>query len=255
MSSPSFGDAQFNEDGVNIRNTSIRVPLILVIDRSGSMAVSGDIHSVNDAMTRVETFFQDPNTDEKVRVAVEVAIVSFGGNVLTHDLGVGGTATTSADSRAFVEARQFRAPVFVAEGLTPMGDAMRTAMRIADDRSRAIGAMGYPRKRPIIWLMSDGEATDNDWRTAASEAIDWQKKGKGFVRVLASGDEAQMQSTRNALREFTTVDSQVPKLKDANFSGLIEFVTRMVSEQAIEANGGPAAPSANTEVMNYLDFS
>jgi uncharacterized protein YegL len=115
--------------------------------------------------------------------------------------------------------------------------------------------MGYPRKRPIIWLMSDGEATDNDWRAAASEAIDWQKKGKGFVRVLASGDEAQMQSTRNALREFTTVDSQVPKLKDANFSGLIEFVTRMVSEQAIEANGGPAAPSANTEVMNYLDFS
>ena len=255
MDGPSFGDAQFNEDGVNIRNNSMRVPLILVIDRSGSMAATGDIHSVNDAMMRVESFFQDPGTDEKVRGAVEVAIVSFGDNVLTHDLNSGGSATTSADSTAFVEARYFKAPVFVANGMTPMGEAMRTAMRIADDRSRAIGAMGLPRKRPIIWLMSDGEATDNGWKDAATDAKEWQRKGKGFVRVLASGEEAQMQATRNALKEFTIVDGPVPKLKDANFSGLIEFVTRMVSDQAIEANGGPAAPSANQAAANYLDFS
>ena len=252
-----FDAVQMNEDGVNVLNTSFRLQLILVLDRSGSMSASGQINEVNDALESIETFFRGDEIDATAKHATEIAVISFGSDVTVHDLRSGGSASHGeADARAFVEAHEFRAPKLTASGLTSMGAAMRAAIKAADDRNRALAKTGMTqRKRPLIWLVSDGGANDTGWEQAAQEAISWQERGLGVVRCLATGSESEVASARASLSKFTT--AAVPRLKGANWGDFIEFVTRLATTQATEINssdGSTSQPQAQ-DTKGFFDFS
>lgn len=252
----------FADVGINEGNTAQRVPLVLVLDRSESMKNGGEINELNAALPAIETFFSSPETDPKVRMSVEIAIVSFGDDIRVHDLRQGGAATMTAGPAAFVEAREFRAPYFSAAGMTPMGRAIRTAMQMADARVRELRARGLTSKQPFIWLISDGEPNDEGWEIAAADALAWVAANKGQIRAIATGEEGKATLARVALSKFTT--KPVPRLLEARWQEMIEFISRVASNVAMEHPGagvtatlsesGSPTAKVNQQVVDFFDF-
>ena len=115
---------------------------VLVLDTSASMA--GDkIRQLNEGL---RWFRDDVSGDDLARKRVEVAVVTFGG-----DVGV---------EHGFSSIEEFGPPTLRARGGTPMGEALLRGIDLIDERKRAFKAGGIDYYRPWLFLITDGEPTD-----------------------------------------------------------------------------------------------
>ena len=131
-------------------NPEPRCACILLLDTSGSM--QGDrIDSLNAGLG---TFRAELGKDELALLRVEVAVVSFGGSPVLV--------------QSFVTAEHFTPPTLIANGVTPMGGGIDLALDLLEQRKRDYKANGVAYYRPWVFLITDGEPTDDDrWRQAA----------------------------------------------------------------------------------------
>ena len=130
-------------------NPEPRCPCALVLDVSGSMA-GAPIAALNAGL---QTFQSDVLTDSLAAQRVEVGIVTFGGRV-----------ETACD---FHGAQNFQPPTLIAGGETPMGEAVCRAIEMVNQRKASYKQVGLHYFRPWIFLITDGEPTD-EWQTAAN---------------------------------------------------------------------------------------
>jgi uncharacterized protein YegL len=130
-------------------NPEPRCPCVLLLDTSGSMS-GGKINQLNNGLT---SFQQDLMSDTLARLRVEVGIVTFGGRV---DI-----------VQNFVTAGNFSPPYLSTNGDTPMGQAITTALNMVQMRKQEYKTNGIAYFRPWVFLITDGEPTDNDWQSAA----------------------------------------------------------------------------------------
>ena len=103
-------------------------------------------------------------SDELAVKRVEISLVTFGPVKRITD---------------FQTPDLFRAPKLTAEGDTPMGQAIEKAVEIVRDRKGAYRQNGISYYRPWIFLISDGEPTD-DWRRSA-EIVRGGELSKAFA--------------------------------------------------------------------------
>jgi uncharacterized protein YegL len=81
----------------------------------------------------------------------------------------------------------FRPPQLKAEGDTPMGRAIETAIAMVRDRKAEYRQNGISYYRPWIFLLSDGEPTDH-WQAAANAVRDGEEaKAFAFFAVGVEG--------------------------------------------------------------------
>jgi uncharacterized protein YegL len=167
-----FPDPEF------VDNPEPRCPCILLLDTSGSMNDEKKIASANSPIqkllhdgARAETtrpidelnaglhaFRSALMMDELAVKRVELSLVTFGPVKRITD---------------FQTPDIFRPPKLKAEGDTPIGEAIETAIAMVRDRKAAYRQNGISYYRPWIFLMSDGEPTDN-WKQAAQ----WVREGE-----------------------------------------------------------------------------
>jgi uncharacterized protein YegL len=173
-----FGDVQFAD------NPEPRCPCVLVLDTSGSMA-GAKISELNHGLAEFETAIR---LDAMARKRVEIAIVTFGPvQVAQH----------------FVTGDSFQAPSLFAQGDTPMGRAILTAIDLIEERKRTYRENGIGYYRPWIFMLTDGAPTDSVEHARIRVADGETKKTFMFYAVGVDGadmDALRALSVREPLR-------------------------------------------------------
>lgn len=201
-------------------NPEPRCPCVLLLDTSGSMG--GDpIESLNEGL---RAFKEELQSDPLASKRVEVAVFTFGPVKKVVD---------------FVSAGSFEPPKLMADGLTPMAEAIVTALDALEQRKAAYKQNGVAYYRPWVFLMTDGEPTDEAAlvEAAATRVKDAEKK-KSVAFFAVGVEDADM----TALGKITT---RTPlKLKGLAFRELFSWLStslqRVSQSQVGEAVALPA---------------
>ncbi|MBR8832595.1 MAG: VWA domain-containing protein [Stigonema ocellatum SAG 48.90 = DSM 106950] len=150
-------------------NPENRVPVILLLDTSGSM--SGQ--PIQELNRGIAAFKEAVLKDTQASLSVDVAIVTIGSAVqLIQD---------------FVTVDNFTPPTLEASGQTPMGAGIEYALNLLEDRKETYKANGIQYYRPWVFLITDGAPTD-DWGSAAQRARENEANRRlSFFAVAVQG--------------------------------------------------------------------
>jgi uncharacterized protein YegL len=147
--------------------TAKPLPVILVLDCSGSM--SGDkIRNLNEAIRDMLEVFRDTENGE---TEIHVAIITFGAEVkLEHALATAGDIQWHNLS---------------ASGGTPLGTALKMAKAMIEDKD-VVPSRAY---RPTVVLVSDGRPGDS-WESPLQAFISEGRSAKCERMAMAIGADA-----------------------------------------------------------------
>lgn len=191
-------------DGIN---TTARVPVCLCLDVSGSMQG----HPINELNAGVRLFYDAVRNDERTVSAVDIAIVTFGGN---------SEAKCVQDFSQLWEVST--PPTLTASGLTPMGEGVMLALDMLEARKEYYKKSAYEYWQPWLILMSDGKPEPPNEnliaRTASRISVMLSAK-KLFMFAVGIGGNADW----NALSRFSPNRPPL-KLKGLDFPKFFEWL-------------------------------
>lgn len=147
-----------------------KLPVILLLDTSGSMREDDKIDVLNDSVTEM---IEELTEVDAGHGAITLSIITFGGDdatVVTSNVPIGD-----------IEFASLRA-----NGRTPMGAALRLTRELVDDHE-AFHSRDY---RPTIALVSDGIPTDSEWETELDRLLSSERGAKATRFALAIGADA-----------------------------------------------------------------
>jgi uncharacterized protein YegL len=165
-------------------NPDPRCACVLLLDTSSSMS-GPSIDALNQGL---QAFQMDIQDDALAKRRVEIAIVTFGGSV--HKI------------QDFISAGSLVAPTLRAGGGTPMGEAIALGLQLVKSRKAEYKSSGVLYYQPWIFLITDGEPTD-EWQSAAQMVqAETSAKALAFFAVGVEGANMQILSsiTQRALK-------------------------------------------------------
>mgnify|MGYP000179828209 CR=1 FL=1 len=143
------------------------LPVILLLDVSGSMS-GAKIQNLNSAVRDMLQTFRDTENGE---TEIHVSIITFGEEVRLHLPLASASATTWHDLNA--------------SGMTPLGTALKMAKAMIEDK-KVVPSRAY---RPTVVLVSDGQPTD-DWEQPLADFIKDGRSSKCDRMAMAIGADA-----------------------------------------------------------------
>lgn len=173
-----FPDPEF------VDNPEPRCPCVLLLDTSGSM---NDQKPVSAPISPIQKLIHDGKAKEFTRPIDELnaGLKAFRSELMIDELAVKRvelSLVTFGPVRRLTDFQTpdlFRPPTLKAEGDTPMGQAIEAAISLVRDRKATYKQNGISYYRPWIFLMSDGEPTDQ-WQRAA-DLIREGEESKAFA--------------------------------------------------------------------------
>jgi len=173
-----FPDPEF------VDNPEPRCPCVLLLDTSGSM---NDAKKISQSLSPIQKMLNESLASRTVRPIDELnaGLLDFRGELMADELAVKRveiSLVTFGPVRRLTDFQTpdlFRAPKLAAEGDTPMGQAIEKAVEIIRDRKASYRQNGISYYRPWIFMISDGEPTD-DWRRSA-ELVHAGEQTKAFA--------------------------------------------------------------------------
>jgi len=187
-------------------NHEARCACVLLLDTSGSM--KGDpIQKLNQGY---KLFINTLNEDPLVKLRIELCVLTYGGGVkLIQD---------------FTTVDRVSTKPFLSDGDTPMGQAITTAVAKVTERKKVYRNNGIRYYRPWVFMITDGEPTD-DWKPAAT-LIHGQEKDK-HLSFFAVGVERANMPILNQISVRKAV-----QLRGLNFAGMFEWLSDSLSAVA-----------------------
>lgn len=200
-------------------NRDPRVACAILLDTSSSM--DGEpIKALNEGY---ELFRQEIKEDHLAAKRTEVLVVTFGG--------------TARVEIPFTEGRDLPQRSFKARGTTPMGAALDLALNEINTQKEAYKRNGLEYFRPWLFVITDGEPTDNEVFDEAVERVRSAEKAKGVtVFAVGVGEAADM-------AQLARLSSRQPaRLRGLSFQPLFAWLSASMStvSQYRPSSGDPA---------------
>ena len=214
-----MGNNTFNPDEFVLKEPK-PLPIMLMLDVSGSMDEKGKIDALNNALKEMIKDFC------KQEIKIIVCIITFGDqvNCFTYN-------KLDPNPHAFVEVKELLKILkdFPASGMTPMGKALEMAKAIIEDKAQTPGK-AY---RPAVILVSDGQPNDN-WQKPLEDFINDGRSKKCDRMAMAIGNDAD----KNVLNKFIegTNNPLFEAHKVTDISSFFKFVTMSVEQRTHSAN-------------------
>lgn len=184
------------------------LPVVVAVDKSGSMSVDGKIDALNLAL---RNFIASLQNESNSKVDIQVALYSFGGNEATCDIPL-----TSVGKIASV-------PTYEAGGRTPMGMAFEKMKELIEDRE-IVPSRAY---KPTVVLITDGIPTDV-YQARMRSLTDDGRSAKAFRMAMAIGDDAD----RDMLASFVSAPEYlVSGDKARDIVNFFRYVTMSVTSR------------------------
>lgn len=181
-----------------------RLPVYLVLDTSGSM--SGEpIEAVRQG---IKALLADLRSDP---TALETAYMS----VITFD-------SAAQQVVPLTELLTFQEPVLNATGSTALGDALRLLERCIDNEIRKSGENQKGDWRPLVFIMTDGQPTDN-WESAADSI---KRKKIGNIIGCAAGSGADP----SVLQRITELVVELNNLQPDTLKAFFKWVSSSIKQ-------------------------
>lgn len=199
-----------------------KLPVILLLDVSGSMS-GAKIDSLYDATIDMIETFAAAQAKEQI---IDVAIITFGDSV---DLHTRYTPVKDLQAKGISK--------FKASGMTPMGTALRMAKDMIDDKNETPSRI----YRPAVVLVSDG-APNDDWKRPMDKFINDGRSAKCQRFAVAIGNDAD----RSVLERFTQDSNAVLFAEDAkDISEQFKTISMSISTMATVPNSN-SVPTPST---------
>ena len=181
-------------------NQEPRCPCILLLDTSLSMK-GVRIDSLNEGL---RAFHKSLLEDDLAQLRVDVTVLTFSGNV-----------TVVQD---FVNASNFQPPQLkVSSGGTSMGAGIAKSVQTIVARKKSYKSEGIDYYRPWIFMITDGEPTDEV--NQASKLIAEGEENKSFIFFAVGVEDADMD-------KLSQVSVRSPlKLKGTNFRDMFNWLS------------------------------
>jgi uncharacterized protein YegL len=194
------------------------LPVFLLADVSGSMGADGKINALNQSVREMIATFA---REENLPAAIQVCIITFGGEARLH---------TPLQPAARVTWRDMRA-----DGGTPMGRAMEMAAELLENP----GLVPSNAYCPTVVLVSDGQPTDN-WRPGLERLTSQGRARKADRIALAIGADADEDMMVQFLND---VEKWVFHAQDARkIQQFFRYVSWNISSRSRSANPNVIMP-------------
>ncbi len=199
-----------------------RLPVYLLLDTSGSM-FGEPIEAVkNGVQTLVTTLRNDP-------YALETAYIS----IITFN-------TIAQQVSPLTELSAFQQPVIDAGGCTALGAALELLAQKVDSEVVRTTAEVKGDWKPLVFLMTDGEPTDDIQKGLA----EFKKRKFGMVIACAAGTGANT----NTLKQITENVVQLDTADSATIKAFFKWVSASVSTSSKSVDAGMGEASSMSEL-------
>ncbi|HQX50125.1 MAG TPA: VWA domain-containing protein [Planctomycetaceae bacterium] len=196
-----------------------RLPVYLLLDCSGSM--SGE-------------------PIEAVRQGVRMLISDLRGNpqaLETTYLSVITFASSAQQVCPLTEVMMFQEPNLEASGSTSLGEALKLLERALDTEVRKSSPTQKGDWKPLVFLMTDGQPTDN-WEMAA-DSIKKRKLGNIIACAAGAGADSQL------LKRITEIVVEIHNLQPDSLKAFFKWVSSSIkttSQSVVQVMDDSAAP-------------
>lgn len=213
-----------NELNEFVKQEARPLPVVLLLDVSGSMGGS-PIISLNQAVREMISTFAN---EDDIRAEIHVSVITFG------DVAKLYTPLSPAKSIMWQDMN--------AAGMTPLGGALEIAKNLIEDKSIITGR-AY---RPTVILVSDGSPNDAGWEIKMQTFINDGRSQKADRMALAIGAHAD----ENMLRDFLNDPEKIVyHAEDASkIKQFFKFVTMSVTTKSKSTN-----PNLAVKLPSSLD--
>ena len=200
------------------------LPVLLLVDASGSMAADGKIDVLNDAVGRMIAVFKKMDMPG---CEISLSVISFGGVAKVH------LAPTSIQKVVWSS--------LGASGQTPMGEAFSLATALLNDPT----VMPLRSFRPNIVLVSDGIPTD-EWNEPLTRLGDSEHGKRAFRFAVGIGADARLE----VLKKFAGKEGEVVPVERVELlTEFFRYVTLTVTKVATRP------VKSQTELPTFKNFS
>ena len=199
-----------------------RLPVYLVLDTSGSM-YGEPIEAVkNGVQTLISTLRSDP-------YALETAFIS----IITFN-------TNAQQVTSLTELASFKQPTIDAGGCTALGGALELLAQKIDAEVTKTTAEQKGDWKPLVFLMTDGEPTDDITHGLA----EFRKRKTGMVVACAAGTGANT----NTLKQITENVVSLDTADSATIKAFFKWVSASISTSSINLEKGEGETSDMSEL-------